>query len=410
MKRLPAYPLSVGMSAVEGLAFLTVVTTNLVYQVEAVGLNALQLILVGTAVEVTEFTFEIPTGVVADVYSRRLSVVIGLALTGVGFILEGAIPVFATVLAAQVVWGLGITFLSGARTAWLADEIGVERLPHALVRGSQANLVGGLVGAAVSVALASLDRSLPLLVGGSMYLGLAAFSALTMPERGFQRLPAHERETFRTMGRTLRQALQVIRQRRALILIVMVPFLFGAASEVPDRLTTPFLLQTITLPRLGPLDPVAWFGLSNYVGLGLGLVLLEVVRRTVKTSNVRSVARSLMVMQALHLGSLVAFGLATGFAFAMAMFWARMPLRHASGPLLDAWRNRYVPSRVRATVLSLGGQLDAVGQMIGGPLLGALAFGLSLRAGFVASAIILLPVVIAFAILGRPRRTPAASA
>ena len=266
------------------------------------------------------------------------------------------------------------------------------------------------MGAALSVALASLDRSLPLLVGGSMYLGLAAFSALTMPERGFQRLPAHERETFRTMGRTLQQALRVIRQRRVLLLIVMVPFLFGAASEVPDRLTTPFLLQTITLPRLGPLDPVAWFGLSNYIGLGLGFVLLEVVRRTVHTSSDRSVARSLLALQALHLGSLVAFGMATGFAFAMAMFWARMPLRHASGPLLDAWRNRYVPSRVRATVLSLGGQLDAVGQMIGGPLLGALAFGLSLRAGFIASAIVLLPVVIAFAILGRPRRTAAASA
>ena len=409
MKRLPAYPLSVGMSAVEGLAFLTVVTTSLVYQVEIVGLNALQLILVGTAVEISQFTFEIPTGVVADVYSRRLSVVIGLALTGAGFILEGAIPMFATVLAAQVVWGLGITFRSGARTAWLADEIGTQRLPHALLRGSQASLVGGLVGAALSVALASLDRSLPLLVGGSMYLGLAAFSALTMTERGFRRLPAHERETFKTLGRTLRQAVQVIRQRRALILIVMVPFLFGVASEVPDRLTTPFLLQTITLPRLGPLDPVAWFGLSNYVWLGLGLVLLEVVRRTVDTSNDRSVARTLMLFQGLYVASLIVFALATRFPLAIAMFWARGPLIRASGPLLDAWRNRYVPSRVRATVLSLGGQLDAIGQMIGGPLLGALAFGLSLRAGFIASAIVLLPVVIAFAILGRPRRKPAAS-
>jgi DHA3 family tetracycline resistance protein-like MFS transporter len=307
MKRLPAYPLSVGMSAVEGLAVATVITTSLVYQVETIGLNALQLVLVGTVLEATVFVFEIPTGVVADVYSRRLSVVIGLALTGAGFLLAGCIPLFGALLAAQVVGGLGVTFGSGARTAWLADEIGAQRLPRALLRGSQAGLVGGLAGAALSVALASMDRSLPFVVGGFMYLGLALFSALAMTEHGFRPLPAHERETFRTMGRTLLQALHVIRRRRVLILIVMTPFLFGASSEVPDRLTTPFLLETITMPRLGPLDYVAWFGLSSYVSMGLGFGLLEVVRRTVNTSSDRAVAGVLVVLQGLYVGSLVAF-------------------------------------------------------------------------------------------------------
>ena len=409
MKRLPAYPLSIGMSAAEGLAVATVITTSLVYQVETVGLNPLQLILVGTVLEATIFAFEIPTGVVADVYSRRLSVVIGLALTGAGFLLAGSIPLFGALLAASVVGGLGATFGSGARTAWLADEIGSERLPQALMRGSQASLVGGLAGAALSVALASVDRSWPLIVGGAMFLGLAVFSALAMTEHGFRPRPAPERETFRTMGRTLLEALQVIRRRRVLILIVMAPFLFGASSEVPDRLTTPFLLETITMPGLGPLDPVAWFGLSSYVTLALGFALLEVVRRTVDTTSDRAVAATLVVLQGLYVASLVAFGLATGFPFAIAMFWARGPLRRASGPLLSAWQNRFVPSRVRATVLSFGGQMDAVGQMIGGPLLGAIALGWSLRAGFVASAMVLVPVVIAFAVLAGFRRSSATS-
>ena len=410
MKRLPAYPLSIGMSAIDGLAVSTVITTSLVYQVETVGLNPLQLILVGTVLEATIFAFEIPTGVVADVYSRRLSVVIGLVLTGAGFLLAGSIPLFGALLAASVVGGLGATFLSGARTAWLADEIGTERLPQALMRGSQASLVGGLAGAALSVALASLDRSWPLVVGGIMFLGLALFSALAMTERGFRPLPAHERETFRTMGRTLLEALQVIRRRRVLILIVMAPFLFGASSEVPDRLTTPFLLETITMPGLGPLDPVAWFGLSSYITIALGFALLEVVRRTVDTTSDRAVAGTLVVLQGLYVASLVAFGLATEFYFAIAMFWVRGPLRRASGPLLSAWRNRFVPSRVRATVLSFGGQMDAVGQMIGGPLLGAVALGWSLRAGFVSAAVVLVPVVIAFAVLAGVRRSGATQA
>ena len=63
-----------------------------IYFVEVVGLDALQLVLIGTALEVSAFLFEVPTGVVADVYSRRLSVIIGTILLGFGFMLAGSIP------------------------------------------------------------------------------------------------------------------------------------------------------------------------------------------------------------------------------------------------------------------------------------------------------------------------------
>ena len=85
-----------------------------------------ELLLVGTVLEGSIFLFEIPTGVVADVRSRRMSIIIGLILIGTGFAFEGAIPLFATVLIAQVIWGVGYTFISGAREAWIADELDDE--------------------------------------------------------------------------------------------------------------------------------------------------------------------------------------------------------------------------------------------------------------------------------------------
>jgi MFS family permease len=51
-----------------------------VYLVQERHLSPLQLVLMGTAMEAAVFLFEIPTGVVADLYSRRLSVVIGVTL------------------------------------------------------------------------------------------------------------------------------------------------------------------------------------------------------------------------------------------------------------------------------------------------------------------------------------------
>ena len=61
-----------------GALFSTMVfTVSGIYAVQEVGLNPLQLVLVGTALEASAFLFEVPTGVVADVYSRRLSVMSG---------------------------------------------------------------------------------------------------------------------------------------------------------------------------------------------------------------------------------------------------------------------------------------------------------------------------------------------
>ncbi len=101
-----------------------VFTASAVYQVTVAELTPLQLVLVGTALELTVFVFEIPTGVVADVFSRKLSIVVGFLLIGTGFSLEGSFPIFAIILLGQLVWGIGYTFTSGATQAWISDEIG----------------------------------------------------------------------------------------------------------------------------------------------------------------------------------------------------------------------------------------------------------------------------------------------
>ena len=72
------------------------VTVSL-YEATIAGLTPVQLILVGTTLEISAFIFEVPTGIVADVYSRRLSIIIGYLLMGLGFLIEGFMPFFATI-------------------------------------------------------------------------------------------------------------------------------------------------------------------------------------------------------------------------------------------------------------------------------------------------------------------------
>ena len=96
--------------------------TTPVYLIREVGMSPLQLVLAGTALEVAYSVFEVPTGVVADLRGRRVSLVVAGVVMGAGMLLVGLVPHVAAVLAGMAVWGAGWTFRSGAEDAWRADE------------------------------------------------------------------------------------------------------------------------------------------------------------------------------------------------------------------------------------------------------------------------------------------------
>ena len=154
------------------------------------------------------FLFKAPTGILADVYSRRLSVIIGVALMGIGFVIEGSFPFFGAILLNQVLWGLGYTFTSGATEAWLADEIGEEAAGRVFLRGSQVGQVAGLIAIPLSVALATVSIQLPIVLGGLLFIGLAVFLWLAMPETGFAPTPDDERTSWRQMVETAQAGAQ----------------------------------------------------------------------------------------------------------------------------------------------------------------------------------------------------------
>jgi MFS transporter, DHA3 family, tetracycline resistance protein len=73
-------------SAGDGFLFRMISTIYSIFVVLTLHLEPLQLLLLGTILEGTYLICEIPTGVVADTISRRLSVVIGLVGSGLAFI------------------------------------------------------------------------------------------------------------------------------------------------------------------------------------------------------------------------------------------------------------------------------------------------------------------------------------
>jgi DHA3 family tetracycline resistance protein-like MFS transporter len=404
LKKLSARSIYFIYSAAAALFFATITTLNLVYQATIVNLNPLQLVLVGTLLEATVFFCEIPTGVVADVYSRRLSVIIGVCLMGVGFLVEGSLPFFGTVLLSQVLWGVGYTFTSGAADAWIADEVGETSAGRIFLRGSQAALLGGIAGAVLSVALGSIRVNIPILVGGGLYLLLGLFLTLFMPEHGFTPMvreigleaapPASE--AWKNMAHTFRAGLKLVRGRPALLTVLLVGLFFGLYSEGFDRLWTPHLLRDIDLPGLGGLPPVVWFGAISIAVQLLCLGVTELARRTLNPDHPHLALRALFGASALLTAALVVFAFSRSFALALAALGVIGVSRRLIDPYYTTWVNRHLTSDVRATVLSMSSQVDAGGQIVGGPILGVIGASISISAALLGSAVLLSPALALF--------------
>jgi DHA3 family tetracycline resistance protein-like MFS transporter len=386
------------------LLFSLIFTVNMLYQVTVVDLSPLHLVLVGTILEGTVFLFEMPTGVVADLKSRRLSVIVGYALIGMGFLVEASFPVFWVVALAQVIWGFGYTFTSGATQAWIADEVGEEQAGAAFLRGEQAARAGALLAIPLSVALGAVNVRLPILLGGLMMVMLAIFLAVTMTEEGYTPTPPEDRATWRQVLKTAQDARQLVRRQPVLLTLLGVALVYGLYSEGFDRLWTPHLLESFDLVWLEAVKPVAWIGVIRAISLLISLAATEVARRRVDTNRPEHLALVLMLNAALIVVALAGFGLAKSFWVALVLFWIVGAARTVTSPLQTVWFNLCIDDpRVRATAFSLTGQADAIGQIAGGPGVGLIG-NRSIRMALLASSLILSPVLPLYGLAVRQTR------
>jgi hypothetical protein len=97
MRKFDATRLYLYLGFVTSMLFSMIFVVTSYYEVTVAGLSGLQLVLVGTTVEVTILLFEVPTGVVADAYSRRLSIIIGSS-SWAGIRYRGLFPAFILIV------------------------------------------------------------------------------------------------------------------------------------------------------------------------------------------------------------------------------------------------------------------------------------------------------------------------
>lgn len=376
------------------------VTTSL-YEATVAGLTPLQLILVGTTLELSAFLFEVPTGVVADSYSRRVSIIIGYLLMGIGFLIEGFFPFFVTIMLAQAIWGLGYTFTSGASQAWITDEIGEEAANKLFLRATQMGLVASLIGMGLAAFIGANNVALPIIFGAFGVIGIGLTLIVIMPETGFTPTPKEDRNTWQHMWHTFNEGLKVVRSRPHLTTILGVGLFYGLYSEGFDRLWVKHLLDTFEIPVIFGNNQVAFFAALRIAASIITIFAVRFVEKRVDSGNSLAIGRAMLWVTGIIAIAMVGFAVSPLLPLTLILYLVIDTLRDVRGPLNTAWVNQKLDSKVRATIHSMTGQVDAFGQIAGGPSVALIARFVSVIAAISTSGLLLLPAMF---LVGRANR------
>jgi MFS family permease len=370
-----------------------------VYLVRQVHLSPLQLVLTGTVMEASIFVFEVPTGAFADTYGRRLSLVVSFAIQGSAIVLLGLVPHFWGIALAWALWGFGYTFQSGTWEAWLADEIGVERLGGVLMRATRLGYGAGIAGLLAGVAIGTWSLRAAVVFGGAATLAMAVVALLLMPESGWQRRPASERESPpRELAAAAVAGARFVRAQPAILLLVGATVVAGASSEAFDRLWEAHFIRDIGLPSFASLDPIVWFGLFGILISVVGVAASTLLLPRVEHADSGGLARWLLWLTGVLVAASAGFALARGLETALALLLVARAMRSLVSPIASTWLNKQITdSSVRATVISIVGQSDAVGEAAGGPVLGGIGNMFGIRAALLAGAAVLSPAIALYA-------------
>jgi DHA3 family tetracycline resistance protein-like MFS transporter len=386
-----------------GLEFFLSWTTFVVmavYLVNELHLSPLQLVLMGTAMEAAVFLFEIPTGVVADTYSRRLSLIIGYLGMGTAWALVAVVSEPWAVIVLWAFWGISYTFTSGAYQAWITDEVGRENIGSLFLRGQRLGYIGAVVGLCLQVALGVWSLRAGVIAGGVVTVACGIGCMFFMPETGFRRQPRSERKpALQQLKTTALGGARFAWAAPIILLLISVELFMGMSSEAFDRLKEAHFLRDIGLPAAGHLDPVVWFGLFWLAGMVLGFAAIGVLIKRVERGGRRAVATWLFGFTAMEMATLFVFALTGNVWLAIAALLGVFFARDLQGPLYTTWLNEQITdSSVRATVLSISGQANAIGQAGGGPILGVIGNVWGIRAALATGAAVIAP---ALALYGR---------
>jgi MFS family permease len=383
--------------------------------------------------------FEIPTGVVADLKGRRVSYMLGtlaLAITTLLYLYMWTVhaPFWAWAISSALL-GLGFTFFSGAVEAWLVDALTFSgykgKLETVFARGQVVQGVAMLTGSVAGGLLAQVTNlGVPYIVRTALLVINFILALALMKDLGFT--PVSDKHPLREMKHILRQSIDHGFKKRPIRWIMIAGLFSSGVSIYAFYAMQPYLLQLY-----GDKQAYGIAGLAAALVAGAqiagGLLARRFYTRNVsaepdtdsgpvKATFVTTLSsfsiipyidrlfrKRTTVMLAgtvVSAAVLATIGLVQNFWLAVVVLFVWGLMYAAIMPVREAYLNKLITSKHRATVLSFDSLFSSSGGVIIQPILGKVADAWSYPQSYVVSSVI-QAMAVPFIWLAHNEKSPA---
>lgn len=334
------------------------------------GLTMQQIFWLKSIYSVAMVAMEIPSGYMADVWGRKKSLILGAFLGAGGMALYSFSQGFWAFALAEVVLGIGYSFISGSDSALLYDTMKAANREQEYMKQegwitSAGNFAEGIAGVFGGL-LATISLRLPFYV----QFGIAS---IAIPASLLLVEPVFHTETVK---KTFKSTLQTVREtftHPELRASLLISSFAGTASLTFAWFVQPYFKEANL--------PVSLFGLMwtlLNLSVGISSVFSYKIERKVGQRN------ALLI---------IIFGFGLGFYLAawevsligIGLLFFFYLVRGIAHPILKDYINRYTKSEVRATILSLRNFVIRINFAIIGPALGYLTDKFSLSLALIAT-------------------------
>jgi MFS family permease len=324
------------------------------------------MIMVGAFASVL---FEIPTGAVADVYGRRVSVLLSyllMAISYFGILLSGS-NYFLLVLFSALA-GISFTLESGAIEAWFVDTVNHSKyskyLERLLGRWGSVSSFGFAIGAFVGGYLVTFgyDKALMADIIGISLLSLYILFFTT--EIYFKKKKSNILKNFKHTFRMSKRGIKFVLNNKQIFLITVLVFFLAFAVQLNYSSYQVHVVDVGFPPQ--------------YIGYALslsGLISIFTLNYAHKISEfLGSKKKTLFLFSLLQGLTILGIAMLTDTSilfFLITICVVSFDLGGRMSPAFGALYNEFVPKKIRATVISVTGLVRQSAEIFA-----MLAFGL----------------------------------
>jgi len=340
--------------------------------------------------EASILVFEMPTGLIADIYGRRISVVLSAVTLFISGLIFINFPNLYGFIIAEIIIGLGETLKSGALEAWLVDSLKhegkEEKVKYAFSEGKRFYSGGRLLGFIGGGYLGSLNIRYiwhPFVI----VIFITFLFLIVFMREEYELKRSLSAPVIKRIKDTIKQSLKVIRAERIIYALLILAFFFEFSFETISQFWQVHLSENLLIKT----QYFGWIVAASSL-----LVILFVNKVTKLYESFKNETTILILLKAGFGLSLLLIALTYNPLIAIIFFIVSQSLQGFTDPIFLDIFNKHIPSEQRATLLSFRSLVGSSGEVLSGLCIGVVALKFGLRPTFGLGTLVLFAGLVIF--------------